>query len=178
MRKYTKKEDDHATWMLDKHGDMMFRIISASSHIEIIIDELVSFLICPVSDKIADDIIKYLILGQTFGSKIRLLRRLLRDKYKEDYDKYGEDIDSLEKLCDFRNLLAHSVLAFNEREIKKLDDKRLPIYNTLRSRDQAIYISLEDYKIKRDEYDRLIDIFQSIRDYYASSHHGYTVTKK
>lgn len=152
----TKEEKKHLRWIEKTWQAMLYHFLYITAINEPIIETLIADLICRDKDK-ADKIIKYVILPMSFNSKIKTLKKILKETERYYYDKHIKDIESLEKLYSYRSLLAHATLNTDEREIKKLDTTRIPFENAMRS-GQIMYLNLVDIQNKLDEMFRLNNV--------------------
>ena len=100
--------------------------------------------------------------GITFASKIKIFGEILKYDYPEIYKKHKKLFDMLEKVRDFRNLLAHSSASYSTKFLSKKHDDRIVLAHYVKGERKENIITIKEIEKKTKEFgyivQRLIEI--------------------
>lgn len=141
--KLNEAQQAQEKWMLTKFNTVTGQIVQLTTFNE----NLITLFICDIiglSKRASKDLAEHVLDQMTFGTKMKILKKLFKEKRPDLYTEHLKDLEMFEKFYMLRNRLCHSYVLVSKREIMKMDKKRIPYINNLVS-GQTLYLNIHDY---------------------------------
>ncbi len=172
FNEYIKSEKYFQThWTLYTH--ILSTTIHSMSLIESLLNDFITHYYA-ISKNVQVDFVDTILTKLTLRDKYNIFMKLIKKMMVHDPDGFITKIEKIGKLIDYRNLLSHSHLDDNYKNINELDERKrikLKYYNFKENVDDTHYIHINEHN---DKLELFREIYFSLKMFLIQVFPGQT----